>query len=85
MPAVSLHNQVVVATSVMQGAFSNSQDYSVGQVVQEGGQFYRIGHTASATQGNWSVTGYDSTQAYSDDETSFVMVMSSTKIYQVAT
>ena len=60
MPAVSLHNQVVIATSIMQGAFSNSQDYTAGQIVQEGSQFYRIGGAA----GTWSVTGYDSNVTY---------------------
>ena len=40
MPALtddgSEHKQVIIASSIMQGAFSNSQDYTASQIVQEG-------------------------------------------------
>ena len=63
MPAVNLQNQVVIATSIMQGTFSNSRDYIAGQVVHESGQFYRIGGAAGT--GAWSVTDYDGNANYS--------------------
>ena len=62
MPALtddgSEHKQVIIASSIMQGAFSNSQDYTAGQVVQESGIFYQV------DAANWSVTGYDSNATY---------------------
>ena len=50
---INSENQVLQATSVMKGEFSNSQDYVAGDVVWEGSQFYEINNDFISNVSNW--------------------------------